>query len=251
MKPPAFLYPDAVPTTVTATDTKAGADPLNIRGAIEGPSWQPADNIGAKELVLKFSASIPVDFIAVLGVALDGVLVEVRASTDDFGSSDDQLLAATALSAALNAAWLGFVGGIYSEVKLVFTSFSTAMEIDHIAVGELKTVPYFKRGHDSDNSSPTGSHMVSTSAIYNGATQQNLKQDFKIDFHPATVSKMLNLRAWRVACIDRIAPFFFVPDTDLALVHFCWMEKPSFSAPEMPGVGLFKIAPMTLTTRAA
>lgn len=251
MKQPAFLYADAVPTTVTATDTKTGTDPLNVTQAIEGPHWSPLNNTGVKELVLKHSAALPVDFVALLGVALDGVQVEVRGSTDDFATVDDQLSPATALSASLNSAWVGFTGGAYSEIKLVFTSFSSALEIDHVAVGTLKTIPYFKRGHDSDNSTPTGNHMVSTSGVYNGVTQQNLMRDFKIDIHPATVAKMVNLRAFKAACIDRIAPFFFVPDTDLTLVHFCWMKKPKFSAPEMAGVGLFKVAPMILTTRGS
>lgn len=251
MNQPAFLYPDATPQTVTATDTATGADPLNIIGAMEGPYWQPLNNTGSKELVLKFSAALAVDFVAILGRGLDGATVEVRGSTDDFATVDVQLSAGAALSAALNAAWRSVTGGTYSEIKLVFSSFSTTMKINHVAVGAVKLLPYFKQGHDAANSKPDGEHKVSTSGTYNGAVQQSAMAEYSLAFNNATAAKLAAFLSWKAACVDNIAAFFLVPDTDAAACCFCWQDKPGFSAPELPGVGLFKVATIKVLTRLA
>jgi hypothetical protein len=71
---PAFIYCDyADAATVTATDSLAGTDPLNVLNATEDNVWSPADATGTKLLRVNNTQTLPSDSITFLGDNLNGL----------------------------------------------------------------------------------------------------------------------------------------------------------------------------------
>lgn len=248
MDKPTFLYCNYdTGASVTATDSQAGFLPEDVIYSTEDTYWKPLNTTGTKSLIIDRNETTYFDAVALLGIALDGVTIEARVSTDNFVASDDLLLTRV-IESEINSTWFKFSGTEYRYLKLNFSGFDTDFAISFVCPAKIRKLPYLEDDFDPDNMTATGDHMVSASGMYIGFNLQKNMSELKISFGQVTEFEYLDFYHWRQNCIINMSPFFFVPDILENYVYFGWLKDKKFSAPL--DRGMRKINTMTIITRA-
>lgn len=249
---PGFIYPSTPylsSATVTCTDSYAGTDPAWILEGTEDAYHRPADTTGPKTYDIDLAEARVVDCLGLCGQGLDGVVITLRGSTDDFVASDDLLLNAVNLSAPVNAAWQSFTPGSYRYFKLIVDSFGSYYRLAWAALGDMLPIPYFERDPKPKNISDTGGKaLTSPAGLYLGTTQLRAMREMEIRFGQVDALDLVSIEAWAKRCIRTRNPFFLVPDRDQPEVFFGWTD--SDFDPEEEAAGLYQLAAMKMTTRA-
>lgn len=248
MNKPLFVYADYLPeATVTATDTAAGLDPVDVLLAEEDNVWQPANQSGAKSLTISLSYTRTVGCLAIVGDMLAGVTLEVRGSSDNFSSNNVQLSAPAAMGDWITH-WRGWTSGTINAIRLIFTGMSPDFAVAHVAVCEYAPLPYFADGADLDAYSSEGSNLVAPDGRFLGSNRQRTMRQVKLDWGQVTDTEVVLFERWADACLRNIRPFFFIPDVGQAACWFCWCEpKQRFSSPRK--VGMYNIGSISITAR--
>lgn len=248
MDRPAFLYclHDSG-ASVTATDSQAGRDPNDVLYATEDTYWKPLNVTGTKALVVDRNVTTFFNTISILGIALSGVTVEVRGSTDNFSSSNVALLTVD-IESEINASWFRLPGNEYQYIKLNFSGFDSDLAVSFVCFAELRKLPYLESDYDPDKMEATGEHMVSAAGMYIGFNLQRNMAKYELKFGAVSEIEYNDFYDWRQNCVRNMNPFFFVPDVSEASVHFGWLDNASFSAPL--DKGLRTISPISFMTRA-
>jgi hypothetical protein len=239
--------------TVAVTDTFSPAGNyagVNVLNPTEDLTHRFANNVGIKDILIDQIDSRTLEFVALLGDFLDGVTMEVRASTDNFTVSDVQLLAATVISADLNCAWQALTTtGDYRYLKIRLSGISSSLEVAHVCAGELIENPYFEEDWLPDNINATGKHLESSAGYYVGSTVEKVMREMVIAPGQLTEVEFAVYKNWAYECIAGMRPFFLVPEIDEDNVYFGWISDGVFSAPRPNGVR--DISEMTFITRVA
>jgi hypothetical protein len=236
MDKPVFLfYNFDAAASVTATDSQAGRDPEDVLYSSEDTYWKPLNVTGSKELVIDRNESTFHNTIALLGIALDGVSLEVRTSTDNFVSSDN-LLFSRVLDSNINATWVPHSGCECQYIKLIFTNFDTDFAVSFVCPADAIRLPYLEKDFDPDNIVATGDHLVSSSGMYIGFNLQKSMSEMTISVGEVSPEEYNELFVWRDECVKRMLPFFFVPDAKENAIYFGWLPDKKFSAPLVDGM---------------
>jgi hypothetical protein len=189
------------------------------------------------------------DMVAILGANLNGVNLEVRASTDNFAASDVSISTGSALTSDVNAAYRQFTTGTYRYWKFLFSGHPSNLRIAHICLMTAQVIPYFETDPDIRNFKPTAKQLISQAGIYIGANQQKSMREMSLDWGEVTASELATVQAFAEACIKTVNPFFFVPDIAETDCFFGWIpDGGQFTSPETPGV--YEIGSLTFETRA-
>ncbi|GEM_PF-5019137 len=252
MNQPAVLYTSYPPTAaVTATDSYAGADPADVLFATEDTFWRPANQTGDKTLTVDFGADRTVDRLGIVGENLDGCLVDVRVSSDNFIASNVLLADGVTLAAAVNAATVPFVSSTYRYARLVFKAgyYPSNLRLAWLCWDRQRVLPYLEEDFDPDNLDATGEHLVSRQGLYLGSEQERTMRRCSLNLGQVTDFEYAIIKEWAAACIGTLQPFLFVPDIDEAAALFAWPADNRFSAPRVNG--LRRVAPMMIVTRGA
>jgi len=249
---PAFIYANYLPTAaVTATDTATGFDPADVLEPVEDTGWKPTDVSEPKSLTIDLGVSVPWGCLAILGEYLNGVTLQVLASTDDFvGSSVEVSAAAVINTGTFVSTWRSFTERNERYCRLIFSDMGASFEIHHVAICRYDQLPYLNDGHDPSVIQATGTHMISQAGYYLGSNHQRTMKPLSLDFGQTTAAQFVKLQRWADVCVNKMQPFFYVPDTGLPECWFGWLdEKYKFAAPSKEGAR--RIAPIPFTTRVA
>jgi hypothetical protein len=252
MNRPTFLF-GVYPHTATAaaTDSYSGTAAANVLTPNEDSYWRPANVTGDKSLTIRIGQTLA-DRLCILGEPLTGVKIDLRASTDNFSSSDVAILTDQVLTAEVNAATLAFDLVSYPDWRVVFKSgyMPSPLRIAHVLVGRSADLPYLEKDYDPANLAPSGDHLVSAAGMYLGSNLQRRMRKLSLDFGSVIDTEFAEIQPWAEAAAGRLEPFFFVPDRDGTECHFGWLEKPRFAAPSATGA-MRDVSPVTMLTRAA
>jgi hypothetical protein len=236
---PAFLYCDyADAATVTATDSLAGTSPTNVLYATEDTVWSPANATGVKNIVIDLSAASSANSSTFLGVNLNGLSVQVFASSDNFAADSDTLSGVVVLSAQGNVAFLPHTATVKRYIKYSISNPTTALQIAHICPDTLVEQPWLDKDPIAEDLSPTFNNLVSSGGLFLGNNQVNTMRAIEIDFGEVTDSEYTSqIEPWVDACIKVASPFYFLPDsTNTVEIYFCWLEdNEGFRAPLVNG----------------
>lgn len=251
MGKPALLYTNYLPTaTVTATDSYAGTDPVNVLGSTEDVFWRPANTTAAKTLTFDFDEVRNVNAVAFVGEELDGVTVTVEGSADGTFTDAVTLVNAEVLSSPVNVAWEPITQTIYRHVRCTFSTFGNRMRISHIIFAFYSPAPYFEDDWDPQNITDTGEVQMSAGGLYLGAFQLRTMRSLTMRWGQVWSVEYAVLNDWVNNCIRRFAPFVLVPDTDEDEAYFGWVDNPRFSSPYNPNGGYREVDRLTMMTRA-
>lgn len=249
MNKPAFLYyvfDDLA--SATATDSQTGFDPEDVLYATEDTYWKPLNVTGTKDLIIDRNETSYFNTIALLGIALNGVTVEARVSTDNFVASD-VFLFSRVIESSINATWIPFSGSEHQYLKLRFTGFDTDFAVSFVCPADATILPYLEKDFDPDSMEATGEHLVSSSGMYIGFNLQKNMAEFTLSFGQVTQFEYNEFYDWRQNCIKQMTPFFFVPDIQENDVYFGWLKDKKFNAPLIEGmrsIGVFVIVTRAL-----
>lgn len=237
MLQPLFIYADYLPAAaVTATDTATGYAAADVLQAHEDSSWKPANITGAKSLTFDLSTALSRGAIAVAGEYLNGVTFEVRASTDNFATSDVQISAPAAISSYTTSYRL-FANSIYRYWRLIFTDMGASTEIYHVAIQKQDLLPWHENDPAPEAYKTEGSHLVSPDGHYLGATQTRTMRNLELDFGLILDAEYVIFQRWADSCVKTLRGFFYVPDSSQAACHFGWADaKYVFKAPYKNGM---------------
>lgn len=246
MDQPLFIFADYLPTaTVTATDTASGYAAANVLQAHEDTSWKPADNTGTKTLTFDLTTPLSRGALAIAGEYLNGVSLEVRASTDDFVASDVEISAAAVISDPTTTYRL-WTNAQYRYWRLVFTDLGASTEIYHAALQRQDLLPFLDDGFDPDAYKTEGSHLLAVDGHYLGSVQTRTMRELSLDFGQVTAAEAVLFQRWADACVKTLRAFFFVPDSASATCHFGWVDaKYAFKAPYKKGLRDISAIPFT------
>lgn len=248
MGQPSIIYcAYGVETTATISLTGNGVT-TQVLFATEDQYYSPLST-DAFSIVIDLGAAQAVSSFALIGANMDGTLVEVRASLDNFGASDVAIDASTALTSSVNSAWRGFNSDTFRYWKLLFTGNPSNLRVAHVCLMDKPILPYFETDPDITNSTPTVKQLISPSGIYNGSNQHKSMRKFTINWGQVTPSELVNVQAWATACIETVRSFTFIPDIDEVESFYCWIPSGGeFKAPYLKGV--HTVSNMTFETRA-
>lgn len=252
MNRPTFIFATHHPTaTAYSPSVAAGYAAANILEGTEDTAWKPADTSGSKYIEVLFGGLLPIGQIAILGQYLNGVMLEVRGSTDGFVSSNVQLSAPSVIgSSEFVTAYRRFTESLYSEIVLIFTGFAASFEIQHVACCPAVSLPFLDDGFDQDSFTPSGDHLIGVAGTYLGATQRNTMRNLALDFGQIVNAQYPPFQLWAEYCVMTMRPFFFVPNIDAPECYFGWADaKYKFSAPMKNGAR--KLAPIPFVGRIA
>jgi len=186
MNRPAFIYAAYPPAaTVTATSTASGLTAADVLESTEDTGWRPATIAGAQSLTIDLGDSLPIGCVALAGEYLNGITLEVRASSDNFGGVDIQISPPAALAQHV-ATWRQWTQAPYRYWKLIFTGLGLSTEIYHAALCRYEPLPFLDDGADPDIMQAEGSHLISQSGYYMGSYQQRAMRALSLDFGQVT-----------------------------------------------------------------
>lgn len=249
-QPPAFLY-----ATYPKGTNASGSYPLD-------PTDNPQDVLSADELngfsftigpeqrriSLSFLAPYPLEYVAIAGRDLQGVVVEVRGSTDAFVSSNVRVSPPTALQGSI-AAWFSFPVTSFKFLNFIFTNFASDFRVKHIACGLLQPLPF-----QADNFCPSplqvnGSNLISYEGLFLGRATQSVMRPFNLDFGQVTSVEKACFDAVMAACHQTAQGLFYVPDISRSDVHFGAIDQGYKYEPKM-SLGQFIIPAIPFSSRA-
>lgn len=246
MNQPLFIYAEYPGTaTVALTNAVPGQTGADVLQANEDTYVSPLSN--TLSITLDLKSAFPSGCLAIAGENLNGVALALRASTDNFVTSDVEISASSALSGFV-AAWRPFSTVAYRYYRLVFTGATSAMKIYHVALLPLRLLPYLADGADLDAFQSTANHIVSPQGHFLGS--QLVKSEHKIPLNWGQVmeSEYPLFTAWALACVQTPSAFFFVPDSGVTTCMFGYTDQNyKFSAPMKNG--LRKLAAIPFTSR--
>lgn len=254
MNRPAFLYPNTPylsSATAAATDSYAGSSPSAMLSATEDTYWRPANVSGAKTVTIDLAEARLVDTLALLGQGLDGVTVEVRASTDGFITSNVQIVPDTVLVADVNAAWLDLQDEqthVYRYWRLIFSTMGSAFRVAFACLCDRALLPWFEDDIDADSVEADGEHLMSAQGLYLGSPQQNAMRELRLNLGAVTDGEYFVIAHWAARCVATLNPFFLVPDTATPACLFGVVADKRFSAPYRNG--LREVQSIRFLTRA-
>lgn len=238
MSRPILIYADYLPNAaVTATDTLVGLDPADILQAEEDNVWMPADVAAPKSLVIDLGAPQEIGCLGLVGENLNEVVLEVRASSDNFVSSDVQMAAAATITDFISA-WRSWPNTSYRYWKLVFSNMNTSFSVAHVALCRLNFLPWFADGMDLDAIQTTGYQLVSPDGRYLGSNRLRTMHNIDLIWGKVTDANYALFQPWAEACVHQMNAFFVVPDSSQATCLFSWLTDPKFAfkAPRTNGV---------------
>ena len=237
MNRPAFIYAAYLPgTTVAATDTAAGYAPADVLEGCEDSGWKPVDTTGSKSLTLDLGGAFLVGALAMTGEYLNGVTLEVRASSDNFALSDVQVSPPASI-VNFTTAWRNWSAGTWRYWRLIFSGIGASFLLHHVALGPFEPLPFHGDGHDPDTFGAEGDHLVSVSGYYLGNSQRRAMRAISLGFGQVTADEYVLFQRWADVCVRTLRPFFYVPDTDGTDCLFGWIDaKYKFSAPYKNGL---------------
>lgn len=246
-KPVFLFYNYDEGASVTATDSQVGLDPGDVVYSSEDTFWKPLNVTGSKELIIDRNETTYFNTIALLGIALDGVTMELRVSTDNFVASDE-LLVSRILDSSVNASWIPHSGSEYRYMKLIFTNFDSDFAVSFVCPADAIRLPFLEKDFDPDQVVATGDHLVSSSGMYIGFNLQKSMSELTISVGEITPEEYNEIFAWRDGCVKRMLPFFFVPDFRENAIYFGWLPDKKFSAPLVDGMRV--VGDLRFMTRA-
>jgi len=247
---PAFLYATyPMGVTVAALPESPGYTPAHILQADENNGWRPLNTVGAHALICTYPTPVQFDYFALVGKSIDGVLVEVRGSSDGFNASDVQLSPPAPLSGAI-AAWRAVPTAIYNSIKYIFSNFSVDFQIKHIAAGILSPLPFLEDGFCTAPLQAEGSHLISHAGQFLGSVTDRVMRPFSLSFGQVDPVEEALFSAMVKACVQTAKGLFFVRDISLPDVSFGWIDKNYKYEPKMQ-LGLYNIPTFPFTSRAS
>jgi hypothetical protein len=180
---------------------------------------------------------------------MDGTSIEVRASTDNFATSDVSVKTASAILSDVNASYETLTSSTYRYWKLLFTGHPSNIRIANICLTERVNFPYFETDPDIRNFTPTAVQLVSQSGIYVGANQQKSMRLMDLSWGQVTSSELAIIQDWAEACVKVVRPFYLIPDVVEVEAFFGWVpDGGSFSSPQVTGI--YEIGSFNFETRA-
>ena len=238
MKQPLLIYANYLPTAaVTATDTAAGLDPNDVLQAEEDNVWQPLNATGPKNLVIDLGASQELGCLGLVGESLNGVILEVRASSDNFVTSDVQMSAPATIDDFIST-WRAWGNATYRYWKLVFSNLGASFLVAHLALCHFDFLPWFSDGMDPDAYQTTGYQLTSPGGHYLGSNRLRTMRSIDLMWGKVTDAHYALFQAWAEVCVHQMNAFFLVPDSSQATCYFCWLSDPKFTwkVPRQGGV---------------
>lgn len=250
MNQPLLIYSDYLPAaTVTATDTKAGLDPLDVLQAEEDNVWQPANTSGAKSLTIDLGSAQDVGCVGIVGEYLLGVQIAVAASSDNFAASNVAMGTITPMG-SYTTAWLGWGDVSYRYWRLTFTGVGPSFAVAHVALCRMQLYPWFADGADLRAYKSEGSILTAPDGRFLGSNRLRTMREVPLDWGQVTDTEFVWFERWADASIKPMRPFFLVPDTDQEECWFGWLDpRTKFSAPMKHG--LRDVGKMTFLARVA
>lgn len=248
MDQPLLIYgdyaKDAIVTLANAAANQIGADVLQ---ANEDTYVSPADT--TLTITIDLLSPVSCGCIALAGENLNGILLELRGSTDNFSSSNVAVSASSALSGNISA-WRPFTPASYRYWRLVITGATTATRIYHVALSPAYLLPFFEDGADLDSFSSTTTQIVSPQGHLLGIQTNKTERKIPLNWGQVDDGEYLPFWAWAMSCVFRPQPFFLVPNSAQSLCIFGYTEANyKFSAPMKNGMR--DIATIPFTSRFA
>lgn len=245
---PAFIYATyAAGVTVTDSPDSAAFDPNSVLQADEVSGWKPANLTGSHSLIYDYQAAVPLEHVAMCGKGMNGVTLEIRGSSDNFASSDVQLLAPTVLVGNL-AAWVSFTQATYRYIKYIYSGHGSTFTIKHIAAG-LALLPFLNDGFCELPLESDGDHLISHEGLFLGSVTSKVMRSFSLDFGQLTFAELPTFDAWVNNCIKKAQGFFFIPNTGEETIYFGWVDKGYKYQPTRKN-GLYSLAAIPFMARA-
>ena len=246
---PAFIYA-AWPTgtSVQASPANAVTVPASVLQAHEAIGFSFDSITIGNSLVFNFLNQAQMSAFAIAGVGLSGASVALFGSSDNFVTSNVQLLPATPFS---NDAffWAQFAPSAYQYLKLVFTGLSSAHAIRHVAITNLVLLPFLEDGtFCPDPIEVTGDHLISYTGLFLGSVTQKVMRPFDLSFGQIDSVEEAAFSAWAMACLAVAQGFFFIPDTNRPEVYFGSVDK-NYKYNPIMSIGFAKIPPIPFSAR--
>ncbi|WP_020675272.1 hypothetical protein [Geopsychrobacter electrodiphilus] len=249
MDKPALLFSSYNPAAaVTATDSYAGTDPADVLNFNEAHFWRPANISGSKVLSIDLAEVRIIDHLALVGQGLDGVVLTLEGSNDNWTTSET-LLDAQLLVSAVNAAWSPLSSRSWRYLRLTFSFFSSAFRVSFISLELSAALDWLDDDFDPDNVSDSGDITMSPGGLCLGAVQQRSMRHLQLIFGQVVQETYDQIQRWANACQKTRAPYFFVPDISTTEVYFGWSDSGQFSAPLRADKGLREVPTVTMITR--
>lgn len=248
MDEPLFVYanyPDAV--TVTLANAAAGQVGTDVLEANEDTYVSPA----AATLTLTIDLLTPFSCgcLAIAGENLNGVSLELRASSDNFVGSDVLISAAAPLYGYI-AAWRLFTPVTYRYFRVVITGATSGTRIYHLALAPALLLPYMADGADLDAFQSTANHILSPQGHFMGSELTKCERKISLSWGQVMEAEYGLFLLWAYACVQTPKAFFFVPDSGVTTCIFGYTDQNyKFSAPMKNG--LRKLAAIPFTGRYA
>lgn len=244
MAQPLFIFASYLPgAAVSATDTATGYSAANVLQANEDTSWKPADTVGTNDLVIDLGAALPVGAIAIAGEYLLNVTMEVRGSTDNFSSSNVQLVAPFTIEHYTTAYGL-WTNATYRYIKIRLSNVGASTEIYHVAIQQQNLLPYLDDGFDPDSFKTEGEHLIAVDGHLLGSVQSCTLRELALNFGQVTDTEIIPFQRWADACVKTLTGYFFIPDSAETLAHFGWTDsKYTFKTPYKSGLRTVGVIP--------
>lgn len=245
---PAFIYATyAAGVTVTDSPDSANYDPANVLQPDEVSGWKPANLTGSHSLIFNLQTPVPLEHVAICGKALNGVTLEIRGSSDNFATSDVQVLAATVLSGE-RAARCSFTQATYQYFKFSFSGHGSTFMVKHIA-DRLALLPFINDGFCEFPLESDGDHLISHEGLFLGSVTSKVMRSFSLDFGQLTFAELPTFDAWANSCIKTAQGFFFIPNTAEDTIYFGWVDK-GYKYQPTQKTGLYSLGAIPFQARA-
>lgn len=248
MDQPLFIYADYPESAaVTLSNAAAGQYGTDMLQANEDTYVSPAAT--ALTITIDLLAPVSCGCLAVAGENLHGVSLELRASTDNFVSSN-VLVSAVAPLYGYIAAWRPFATVSYRYYRVSITGATTDTRIYHLALAPLLLLPYMADGADLDAFQSTANHVLSPQGHFLASQLMKTERKIPLGWGQVMEDEYQLFLAWSAACVANSKAFFFVPDAGVSTCYFGHTDANyTFSAP-MKG-GLRNMAKIPFTSRFA
>ncbi len=245
----AWTYPSSGGTSIdgsqTAEDKQTEADILTINQTylvlivVSGTASANGDLYA--ELGTARGPAISSDGFHYQMITADGTdfsLVADAASAGDFAGTIDSvhIVDALTITALLNASYNALdVPSTLEHIRLVFSDFGTNLQIAHAGLSTALTLPSFRDDWDKYNAKPEGLQQVSGTGRYLGSVVEFMMREFKFVWPPQALentAEIASLITFGQNAVERLLPFFFIPDATETDAYFCWLlAKSKWSLP--------------------
>jgi hypothetical protein len=231
---PAFLYRSYDSTmSIYASDTYPGFKANDCRWATEDTVWKGANQEAGKSLTVRHGSAVTANSMAMVGEGFAGVNISIHASTDNFVTSNVEVLSSYIIPANNKiCAWKAFDTQTYPDWRITFNSaVSSDFCVAHIVFGMRNGMPYFEQ-FDPDNTKPLGKIKKSPQGKIIGAIYKGVQRSVELIFGSVNDAEYQVLLNWSRECFSKMRPFFFIPAQNQDVALFAVSKDSSeFSAP--------------------